>query len=160
MWLLKLKNLACFFVVAISLTLGGCASASKFAAVYTNDEGLALKGYDAVAYYAVDQAVQGNQTYEYAWNGAKWLFSSSENLAKFKENPEAYAPQYGGNCSYAVSKGYTAEGDPQAWKIVDGKLFLNYSTEVKEAWEKDQEANIKKGEENWKKMEVAGIERR
>ncbi len=102
-----------------------------------------------MAYFAVDNAVEGNRTYEFAWNGAKWLFASAENLEKFKQNPEAYAPQFGGYCSYAVSKGYTADGDPKAWKIVDGKLFLNYSEEVKEIWEKEQSANIKKAAGNW-----------
>lgn len=140
-----------FFVVfvGIAVSLTACAKTGNFAAVNTDGEGVALKGFDAVAYFAVENAVEGNPRYEYAWNGAKWLFANAANLAKFKQNPEAYAPQYGGYCSFAVSKGYTADGDPNAWKIVDGKLYLNYNPEVKEMWEKDQQQNIKKGEEHW-----------
>ena len=93
--------------------------------------------------------MEGNPRYEFAWNGAKWLFSSAENLEKFKADPEAYAPQFGGYCSYAVSKGYTANGDPNAWKIVDGKLYLNYSPEVKQLWEKEQDERIRNGNQNW-----------
>lgn len=135
--------------IGIAAALAACAKTENFAAVNTNSDGFALKGFDAVAYFAVDKAVEGNQTYSYAWNGAKWLFSSSENMQKFKQNPEAYAPQYGGYCSYAVSKGYTADGDPKAWKVVDGKLYLNYNPEVKEMWEKEQPQNIKKAEDHW-----------
>jgi YHS domain-containing protein len=140
-----------FFVVfiGIAVSLAACSKTSTFAAVNIDDEGVALKGYDAVAYFAVENLVQGNKTYAFAWNGAKWQFSSAENLEKFKQNPQAYAPQFGGYCSYAVSKGYTADGDPKAWKIVDGKLYLNYSPEVKEMWEKNEGPNIEKGNEHW-----------
>lgn len=143
----KFLYLAVF--VGIAISLAACAKATNFAAIDKDDEGAALKGFDAVAYFAVENAVKGRPEYEYVWNGAKWLFSSEENLQKFRQNPEAYAPQFGGYCSYAVSRGYTADGDPNAWKIVDGKIYLNYNLEVKEMWEKDQQQNIKKGEENW-----------
>lgn len=79
---------------------------------------------------------------------------------KFKQNPESYAPQYGGYCSYAVSKGYTADADPYAFKIVEGKLFLNYSPEVKEIWEKEQLENIQKATENWKGFKTKKPEQR
>jgi YHS domain-containing protein len=149
---MKLCNRKFLFLVAfvgIAVSLTACTRPANFVAVNKDDEGLALKGFDAVAYFAVENAVQGSPQYEYAWNGAKWLFANAANLEKFKQNPEAYAPQYGGYCSYAVSKGYTADGDPNAWTIVDGKLYLNYNPEVKEMWEKDQPENIKKGEEHW-----------
>ncbi len=137
-------------IIGIVIGVAACSKISDFSMVNTSADGVALHGYDAVAYFAVDNAVEGNNTYAYVWNGAKWLFSNAENLEKFKQNPETYAPQYGGYCSYAVSKGYTADGDPKAWKIVEGKLFLNYSPEVKDLWEKEQSDNIKKAEENWK----------
>ncbi len=78
----------------------------------------------------------------------------AENLEKFRQSPESYAPQYGGYCSYAVSKGYTADADPQAWKIVGGKLFLNYDQEVKEIWEKEESDNIRKATGNWKEFKT------
>lgn len=135
--------------IGIALSFAACAKTPDFSAIDKDGEGTALRGFDAVAYFAVENAVQGRREYELVWNGAKWLFSSEENLQKFKQNPEAYAPQFGGYCSYAVSRGYTADGDPNAWKIVDGKLYLNYNLEVREIWEKDQQQNIKKGEEHW-----------
>lgn len=135
--------------VGIVIGYAACSRTNGFAGINTDGEGVALRGFDAVAYFAVNNAVQGNKTYEFAWNGAKWFFASAENLEKFRQNPEAYAPQFGGYCSYAVSKGYTADGDPMAWKIVDGKLYLNYSPKVKEVWEKEQTENIRNAEKNW-----------
>ncbi|MCC7307546.1 MAG: YHS domain protein [Acidobacteria bacterium] len=149
---MKLPNRKFLFLVVlagIAISAAACTKTENFAAVNIDGEGVALKGFDAVAYFAVEKAVEGSPRYEYAWHGAKWLFANAANLEKFKQNPEAYAPQYGGYCSYAVSKGYTADGDPNAWKIVDGKLYLNYNLEVKEMWETDQQQNIKKGEEHW-----------
>lgn len=129
----------------------GCSAVADaaFDPINKTQQGLALRGYDAVAYFAVDKAIEGSPRYEYVWQGAKWLFSSVENLEKFKAAPETYAPQFGGYCSFAVSNGYTADGDPNAWKIVDGKLYLNYSPEVRTLWEKEQSERIKKGEHNW-----------
>jgi YHS domain-containing protein len=141
------------FLVAIIGTVAAffaaCSSSEPVLGVNTGSDGLALRGFDAVAYFAVDNAVKGNAKYEYAWNGAKWLFSSEENMKKFQANPEAYAPQFGGYCSFAVSEGYTADGDPEAWKVVDGKLYLNYNKQVREKWEKDQGTRIEKGTANW-----------
>ena len=146
--------------IGVVVGIAACSKANDFASVNTNAEGIALHGFDAVAYFAVDTAVEGNGAYEFAWNGAKWLFANAENLEKFKQNPESYAPQYGGYCSYAVSKGYTADADPYAFKIVEGKLFLNYSPEVKEIWEKEQLENIQKATENWKGFKTKKPEQR
>ena len=142
------------FFAGVSLSLVSCSRSDSFAKVNVDESGVAIGGFDAVAYFAVENAVAGNTTYEYAWNGAKWLFANAENLEKFKLDPEAYAPQFGGYCSYAVSKGYTADGDPRAWKIVDGKLYLNYNADVRTMWEKDQAANIVKGKQNWSGFEI------
>jgi YHS domain-containing protein len=136
------------------LTLSACSPTSAFDDVNKTTDGVALRGYDAVAYFAANKAVEGDPRYEYVWKGSKWLFSSAENLEKFKAAPENYAPQFGGYCSYAVSKGYTADGDPNAWKIVNGKLYLNYSPEVKRIWEQDQEQRIQQGEKNWVNFNV------
>ena len=108
-----------------------------------------MSGFDAVAYFVAENAVQGDGKYEYVWNGARWLFSSQENMDKFKQNPEGYAPQFGGYCSYAVSRGYTADADPKAWKIVDAKLYLNYNEKAKEEWEKNLQKSIEDGNSNW-----------
>ena len=117
------KYLSLFFIIGLAVALVGCGKTETAIKLNTDTGGLALRGFDAVAYFAVDNAVRGDAKYEYIWNGAKWLFASEENMRKFQASPEAYAPQFGGYCSYAVSEGYTADADPEAWKVVDGKLY-------------------------------------
>ena len=136
-------------IALIGVGIAACTGAQGVDPVDKDAKGYAVRGFDTVAYFVAQNAVQGDAKYEYTWNGAKWLFSSLENLEKFKSAPDAYAPQFGGYCSYAVSHGHTADGDPNAWKVVNGKLYLNYSPEVKQMWEKDQEKFIKDGEKNW-----------
>lgn len=149
---MKLRHRKFLFLVlfiGIAAAIGACSKTSSFTKVNTSSDGLAIKGFDAVAYFAAGAAAKGDPKYEFAWNGAKWSFANAENLERFRQDPEAFAPQFGGYCSYAVSKGYTADGDPEAWKLVDGKLYLNYSPEVKTLWENDEAANIAKGSNNW-----------
>jgi len=154
---LKISNRTFLLIAAIVGVLVGFAACSKTGGVPkvdTDPNGRAIRGYDAVAYFAIENAVEGNPNFEYAWNGAKWIFANAENLEKFKENPEAYAPQFGGYCSYAVSHGHTADGDPQAWKIVDGRLYLNYNQEVKQMWEREQDTLIIEGQKNWAEFQI------
>lgn len=141
-------------LAAIAIGAAACSKAEGVAKIDTDSSGRAIRGYDAVAYFAVESAVEGNPKFEFAWNGAKWLFASEENLEKFKKSPETYAPQFGGYCSYAVSHGHTADGDPKAWKVVDGKLYLNYDQDVKQMWEKEQDKFIKDGEKNWAQFQI------
>ena len=84
----------------------------------------AINGYDAVAYFTKEQAVKGDKTFSQNWKGANWYFSSAENLNLFKSNPEKYAPQFGGYCAFAVNKGFTANSDPNAFKIINDKLYM------------------------------------
>ena len=149
---MKLFNRKFLFLslfIGIAAVLGACSKSAENVGVNLDSNGSALHGYDAVAYFAVNNAVKGDPKYHFVWNGAKWFFSSEENMKKFQADPAAYAPQYGGYCSYAVSEGYTANGDPEAWKVVDGKLYLNYSPKVREMWEKEEGDRIKKGNQNW-----------
>ncbi len=121
--------------------------------VYTGTfSSLAVSGYDPVAYFAQGKPVEGSSDLELKWNGATWRFSSAENIEKFKSDPAAFAPQYGGYCAWAVSQGYTASSDPEAWRIVDGKLYLNYSKGVQAKWEKDIPGFITKADANWPKV--------
>lgn len=143
------KFLFLVIFIGIAATLASCGKPGTAIGFNADASGRALRGFDAVAYFAVENAVEGNPQYEYAWNGAKWLFMNAENLEKFKADPETYAPQFGGYCSYAVSEGYTADGDPEAWKVVDGKLYLNYSPKVKEMWEQNQSERIENGTKKW-----------
>ncbi len=109
----------------------------------------AIRGYDPVAYFVLGKAVRGKAEHSSTWQGASYRFSSRENLETFESNPAKYAPQYGGYCAYAVSQGYTASIDPDAWSSVDGKLYLNYSSGVQRRWEKDIPGYISAADRNW-----------
>ena len=97
--------------------------------------GYAVKGVDVVAYHTDGAVVKGSKSLAFEWRGAKWLFASEAHRAAFKGAPERFAPQYGGYCAWAMSQGKTADIDPEAWKIVDGKLYLNYDKEIQSRWE-------------------------
>jgi YHS domain-containing protein len=110
---------------------------------------LALNGYDAVAYVTDGKPVRGLPHLSTSWNGAVWRFASAEHRDIFLKDPERYAPQFGGYCAWAVAHGYTANGDPEVWTIVGGKLYLNYSKRVQKRWEVDIPGYILKGQANW-----------
>lgn len=120
--------------------------------VNTTGKGVALKGYDPVAYFNEGGPTKGSPNFTHQWMGAEWHFASAENRDQFSADPERYAPQYGGYCAYAVSEGHTANINPEAWKIVDGKLYLNYSKGVQKKWEKDQAGRIQAADENWPRL--------
>ncbi len=112
-------------------------------------EGVAVGGYDPVAYFTEDKPVKGSEDITAEYQGATWRFASTENRDSFLADPERYAPQYGGYCAFAVSSGYTAKADPEAWRIVDGKLYLNYSKGVQKRWSQDIPGHISKADSNW-----------
>lgn len=112
-------------------------------------DGVALGGTDPVAYFDGNGPVAGSPDHTLVWRGVEWRFASADAMEAFEMNPEAYAPQYGGYCAYAVSRGYTATTDPDAWTLHDGKLYLNYSKPVRLLWSSDIPGNIAKGDENW-----------
>jgi len=87
--------------------------------------------------------------FSYTWRGTLWQFASAEHRDLFAKAPEKYAPQYGGYCAYAVSENHTADIDPEAWRIIEGKLYLNYSKSVQQMWLKEPEARIRRADQNW-----------
>ena len=146
---IAVRNAALIVCAVVTLTAIAFATVDPVNKSFT---GTALKGYDAVAYFKAGRPVKGSDEFRHDWNGAKWYFASAENRDEFARNPEKYAPQYGGYCSWAVSRGYTANIDPEAWKIVGGKLYLNYNKDVQKMWEADVPGNIRKADENWPKL--------
>ncbi len=145
-------------VLLLSVTVGILLclpqiSLAKLPPVFQSD-GIALSGHDAVAYFTDSEPVPGNPDYSVSWNGATWYFANEKNRDLFEQEPEAYAPQYGGYCAYAVSNGYTASTVPEAWRIVDGKLYLNYSLGVRERWQQDIPGNIERADGNWPEVLV------
>ena len=110
----------------------------------------AINGYDAAAYFTDNKAVKGNLSITHTWNNSTWYFSSEANKNLFTENPEKYSPKYGGYCAFAVSKGFTANTDPEAFEIIDDKLYLFADQGIKADWMADKNNNLKICEENWK----------
>ncbi|NOT40194.1 MAG: YHS domain-containing protein [Alphaproteobacteria bacterium] len=128
-------------------------ASARDADVYTGTfSSLAVGGYDPVAYFKAGRPVPGAAQFSSEYKGATWRFASKENLDAFRANPAAFAPQYGGYCAWAVSQGYTASGDPQFWKVVNGKLYLNYDGSVQAKWEKDIPGFIAKADGNWPRV--------
>jgi YHS domain-containing protein len=142
------RSRLCVVLAGLILALAGALPAAAGDQINASSWSGAIEGYDPVAYFEQGQPVAGGD-YEYAWMDATWYFASAENRDKFAADPEKYAPQYGGYCAWAVSQGYTAKIDPQAWSIVDGKLYLNYSKGVQSQWQQDVPGNIAKGDANW-----------
>jgi YHS domain-containing protein len=119
---------------------------------YNTSSGVALKGYDPVAYFTDRQPALGKTQFSYDWGGARWLFSTAENRDLFSGNPESYAPQCGGFCSFAVSKGFTADISPDAWHIHDGKLYVFADQDVRDSWVAGvSEGTLATTESNWAK---------
>lgn len=142
--------------LAVALLLSATAAAAALAPVNrTLFGGLAIDGYDPVAYFLDGRPAEGRKEYSFAWRGATWRFASAAHRDLFASRPEAYAPQYGGYCAWAVSQGYTAGIDPAAWTIHDGKLYLNYDLEVQERWRRDVPGHVAKGDVNWPKLLAA-----
>ncbi|MEP7164372.1 MAG: YHS domain-containing (seleno)protein [Ferruginibacter sp.] len=138
------KNMLTLTLVMLA-TLNLSAQRSE---VFIND-GNAIHGYDPVAYFKEGKPVKGNEQFSFTWNEADWIFSNKQNLDSFKLDPSKYAPQFGGYCAYGMSEAHKAPTDPEAWTIVDGKLYLNYNLKVKEYWNKNQAKRIEDANKNW-----------
>ncbi len=143
---------ALVLVLIATVTIGVRSASAAVDPINKNIFGTALKSYDAVAYFKEDRPVKGRDEFRHDWMGAKWYFASAANRDEFARNPEKYAPQFGGYCAWAVANGYTASIDPEAWRIIDGKLYLNYSKDVQKKWEANIPSFIKQGNENWPKL--------
>jgi YHS domain-containing protein len=113
---------------------------------------VALQGYDPVSYFEGSTPQKGDFMHAVHWNGATWLFTSDEHARRFKENPTKYAPQFDGYCSLAASRGYRAPGEALTGVVVNDKLYLNFNDQAKKLWSEDVPGNIRKGEENWPKL--------
>jgi len=143
------KNTVTAILIMAGFFLLTLSPAFAIEPINKTSDGVAIKGYDPVAYFIDRKPVKGRGEFEYVWMGAKWHFSSADHRDLFVKNPEKYAPQYGGYCAYAVSRGSTADIDPEVWTLVAGKLYLNLSKKIRDKWSKDIPGNIKKADEKW-----------
>ena len=114
-----------------------------------SEGGIAIRGADPVAYFTEGAPVQGSADHPLMWRGTTWHFASAANMETFMGDPDAYAPQYGGYCAYALSRGYVATSVPEAWTIHEDRLYLNFSLPVRDLWLQDVPGHIAQGDANW-----------
>lgn len=138
-------------LLTLTLLLSTLLCAEPVKPVNTSSDGLALKGYDPVAYFTDSRPVKGLPEWESKHEGATYRFASAASRDRFQANPTKYLPQYGGYCAWAVSKGHTANISPNAWKIVDGRLFLNHPL-AKGKFERGYSTAIPNADQNWPKI--------
>lgn len=120
-------------------------------AVYQNG-GVAIGGYDVVSYHRMQNPTEGSSELSHEWEGVTWLFANETNKRLFIDDPEKFAPRYGGYCAYAASKGALAPTDPDAWTIYHGKLYLNFSKSIRSKWLADVDDHIVSADINWPKL--------
>lgn len=118
--------------------------------VNKNSDGIAINGYDPVAYFIENEAIAGKPEHSHQWLGATWYFKNAQNMHLFSVRPSDYAPQYGGFCAYAMASGQRADIDPAAWSLQDNKLYLNYNQQVMNLWRQDTETHIQNADRHWK----------
>ncbi len=149
----KIIALAVAAVVApVALTVNVNA-----APVYVDDSGnnVAVSGYDAVSYFEGDGVpTKGTARYKVNYDGAIWHFSTQANADKFKADPTAFSPQYGGHCAFAMSRGYLVPADPLAYRVIGKKLYLNLNKSVQATWLKDTAGFISKADVEWAKVQM------
>ena len=144
---------ACGLITGLTLLLtallwNGPIAASGDQSLYIED-GVALAGYDPVAYHTMQEAVRGSDQYAVEWQGALWHFVSQDHADLFAAEPAKYQPRYGGFCAFGVSKGYRMTPDMTAWEVHDGQLYLYFDDETGKAWAEDRAVNTTKAEKNW-----------
>ncbi len=127
----------------------GLASSSLFAGDFFEKDGVAIHGFDPVAYFTDSKPVAGSAEFTHVYKGSTFRFANAKNQKEFAKAPEKFAPQYNGYCAYGVSKGAKAKIEPEQFAIVEGKLFLNYDSSIAKKWNADKEGFIKKANEKW-----------
>lgn len=143
-------------LLALGLVLSsGCASLEHH--TFSDEDG-AIRGYDPVAYFTESRPVFGRSDITARHDGAVYHFASEENRELFEARPTYYAPQYGGYCAYAMSKGFVVSSDPNAWTIHNDKLYLNFSLSVRKTWLKRKAEYIEKADRHWKKKIADGLD--
>lgn len=139
--------------MAIILTLIALSSVSHaIPPVSSNVRGIAIDGYDPVAYFTLKKPVKGRANYRYYWNKSTWLFANYTNQQLFKKKPRQYAPRYGGYCAFTMSYGGAAKADPRVWHIFQNKLYLTLNSDIKKKWLEEIINHIKRGDKYWKKL--------
>ena len=112
----------------------------------------AILGFDTVAYFTLGKAVPGRDPFTHEWMGAKWKFASQAHLDLFKAEPARYAPQYGGYCAFGVSRGYLVKIEPERFRVIDGRLYLNFDAATQAEWLKDPAGHIRRADAQFEQL--------
>lgn len=140
-------SLATLFAVAPGSALA--YDTNSTAAINVDQQGVGIHGYDPVAYFTHATASVGQAKFSASHEGVTYHFANAKQRDMFKAEPAKYAPQYGGFCAMGVALGKKLDGDPQAWRVVDGKLYLNVNKEVQKKWLENVPGNLQKAQEEW-----------
>jgi len=136
-----MRALFTFLTIITAFTAVAFAAQAQ-APIYTERDGVGAGGYDVVSYFTGGAPVRGSVEFTAQWQGASWYFSSAAHLAEFEKTPERYAPQYGGYCAWAITKGNLAPADPLVYQVVNGKLYLNFNRDIAQRWQANRAAFI------------------
>jgi YHS domain-containing protein len=141
-------------LAAVSLGLAMWLASSLAVAEHLEmrEDGVAIQGYDPVAYFTEGRPMEGQPEFEHVWNGSRWWFTTAEHRELFAADPERYAPRFGGYCTGGLSLGYKMVADPENWYIADGRLHLHHSREGRETALADLEPTLEKAEETWAEL--------
>ncbi len=141
--------------------LAGCGRSNKLKfdkPFFVDEQNQAIRGYDAVSYFE-EEPTKGTTDHSIEWMGVTWLFASEEHKEKFEKDPEKYAPQYGGYCAWGLgAKDELFPIDPTAYKVVDGKLYLNFNQPIQQKWKEDMAALVKEADKLWPKHKAKLLE--
>ncbi len=137
------------FVVFLIAASTNFALAANKSLLNLDKQGVAIQGYDPVAFFTQNHPVKGKVEFASTYNGARYLFASAEDKAEFDKNPSKYEPQFGGYCAYGASRGKTAPVKIEAFQIVDGRLLMQYDLDIKNEFNKDTAGNLKLADEKW-----------
>lgn len=138
-------ELACSVLMAVQVSAGQ----------FYEKNGVAIDGYDPVAYFEDRKAVKGNDGLTYTYKGSTFLFASPSHRESFKKTPEHFAPQFGGFCAYGIAEGTKAKSEGDVWEIVDGKLYLNYDRGIQTKWTRGKEVFIREAEAQWPTVQLS-----
>ena len=147
----QFQGLFLTLALVAALLLAACAEAPK---PISTSGGVAIKGADPVAYFTAGKALKGKKKFEHSWKGVTWRFSNAKNRDLFKASPVTYAPQYGGNCAYNLTQRTVLPGDPNAWKIVNKKLYLLVNNRTKSKWEPSAGKHIMAADKFWSTVNI------
>lgn len=148
----RISQTAHLAALSFALALWTISSVSAANHLVIDSEGVAIQGYDTVAYFTVGRAMRGNPEFEHSWDGARWWFATAEHRDQFAGDPERYAPRFGGYCTGGLSLGYKLVADPENWYIADGALHLHHTPEGRERALANLDSVLSKAAESWVRL--------